>query len=73
MFINPDAQKQEIAEAGQKVLVALYGGGKESLDAMGYRLFTKSVIKTNFNLAPRPPTHDAGYYHYLSTYLQVQT
>ncbi|KAF2879466.1 hypothetical protein ILUMI_26713, partial [Ignelater luminosus] len=63
MFINPNVQEQEIAEAEQKFLVALCGGGEESLDAMRCKLFAKSLIKTNLNLASLPPTHDAGYHH----------
>lgn len=75
VFKDPEATPYQISEAGEKFLVALYGGNMEtdSLDNLRYQLFTKSVAKPKFQLARLPPTKDAATHHVFRTYLQVQT
>lgn len=51
----------------------LYGGKEnETLNDLRFRLFEKSIIKSNFNLASLPPTFEALRQHCFRTYLQVQ-
>ncbi|GBM00738.1 hypothetical protein AVEN_150906-1 [Araneus ventricosus] len=61
-------------EAGQKVLIALYGRKKseETRDFLIFKLFQKSLVKNNFILVFLPPTTTAAREDSLRAYLQVQ-
>lgn len=74
IFNQQDATSEEIAEAGVRFLVALYGGNmdKESLEEIRFQRFAKSTLKSKFNLASLPPTKDAAQFHAFRTYHQVQ-
>ncbi|XP_071574804.1 uncharacterized protein [Temnothorax nylanderi] len=68
-YADPDL----IDDAGEKVLVALYGGQRnDSLNKLRYDGFGRSITKSKFNLACLPPTKAAGRQHSLRTYHQVQ-
>lgn len=73
-FLAPNATPQQISDAGEKFLVAVYGGDidNDNLDDLRYRLFTRSVTTAKLQLARLPPTMDAAKYHSLRTYQQVQ-
>ncbi|GBN26511.1 hypothetical protein AVEN_128903-1 [Araneus ventricosus] len=69
IFHDENACPDDIDESGQKVLIALYGG-KNSKE-LRFKLFQKSLVKNNFNLASLPPTTAAAREHSLCAYLQV--
>jgi hypothetical protein len=73
-FSNPAATPAQVAEAGEKILIELYGGERSSqtLNDLRYKLFTKAAVKSSFNLARLPPTQDAAKLHSFRTYYQVQ-
>uniref|UniRef100_A0A8D8YJ99 Uncharacterized protein n=1 Tax=Cacopsylla melanoneura TaxID=428564 RepID=A0A8D8YJ99_9HEMI len=76
VFREPNATNDQIAEAGEKFLIQLYGGehGTPSLDSLRYQLFIKSVVKpSQFQLSRLPPTTDAAINHAHRVYLQMQT
>ncbi|CAG9814961.1 unnamed protein product [Phaedon cochleariae] len=75
VFKDEDATPRQISVAGEKFLVALYGGNidTDTVDDLRYRIFSNSVAKSRFHLARLPPTRDAARYHSFRTYLQVQT
>ncbi|GBM48602.1 hypothetical protein AVEN_158173-1 [Araneus ventricosus] len=56
-YLNPQATTEQVTEAGENFLVALYGGdpATQSLDELRYRSFVKAAAKTKFNLARLPP------------------
>lgn len=75
VFKNEHASADEVADAGEKFLLALYGSkDKENngLDKYRYQCFLKAVTKSKFNLASLPPTSAAARQHSLRTYHQVQ-
>ncbi|GBL91834.1 hypothetical protein AVEN_172758-1 [Araneus ventricosus] len=74
-FLNPQATTEQVTEAGENVLVALYGGdpATQNLDELRYHSFVKAAAKTKFNLARLPPTTDAAQLHAMRSYHQVQT
>ncbi|GBO37445.1 hypothetical protein AVEN_161635-1, partial [Araneus ventricosus] len=74
-FLNPQATTEQVTEAGENVLAALYGGdpATQSLDELRYHSFVKAAAKTKFNLARLPPTTDAAQLHAMRSYHQVQT
>lgn len=62
-----------IGAAGEKVLVALYGGKEnDSLDSLRYSAFSRSVTKSKFNLASLPPTRAAALQHSLRAFHRIQ-
>lgn len=72
-FLNNNATPEEIASAGNKYFVALYGGGKDdSLHALRYGIFVRSAASAKANLARLPPTEEAAAQHSYRTYHQVQ-
>lgn len=72
-FLNHDATHEEIASAGNKCLVALYGGGEDdSLNALRYGIFLRSAANAKVHLARLPPTEEAAAQHSYRTYHQVQ-
>lgn len=74
LFIEDDVDKNVLATAGERFLIALFGGGQDvkSLGDLRYKCFAKSVNKNKFNLATLPPTSAATEEHIFRTYLQVQ-
>ncbi|GBN68447.1 hypothetical protein AVEN_157710-1 [Araneus ventricosus] len=74
IFCDENACPDDIDEAEQKVLIALYGRKKseETRDSLIFKLFQKSLVKNNFILAFLPPTTAAAREHSLRAYLQVQ-
>ncbi|GBM03832.1 hypothetical protein AVEN_231304-1 [Araneus ventricosus] len=74
IFRDENACSDDIDEAGQKVLIALYGKKKseETRDSLIFKLFQKSLVKNNFILVFLPPTTAAAREHSLRAYLQVQ-
>ncbi|GBO01866.1 hypothetical protein AVEN_19157-1 [Araneus ventricosus] len=71
-FLNPQATTEQVAEAGEKVLVALYGGDPATQNLDDHSV-VKAAAKTKFNLARLPPTTDAAQLHAMRSYHQVQT
>ena len=74
IFNEQNVKKQVLASAGERFLIALFGGGQDvkSLDTLRFNCFSKSVNKNKFNLAALPPTSTAAEQHIYRTYLQVQ-
>lgn len=75
IFKKENAFADEVADAGERFLLALYGSKNEenmSLDKYRYQFFLKSLTKSKFNLASLPPTSAATRQHSLRTYHQVQ-
>ncbi|GBN52329.1 hypothetical protein AVEN_232993-1 [Araneus ventricosus] len=74
IFRDETACSDDIDEAGQRVLIALYGRKKseETRDSLIFKLFQKSLVKNNFILVFLPPTTAAAREHSLRAYLQVQ-
>lgn len=74
LFKKQSVNKHILAAAGERILIALFGGGQDvkSLDTLRFKCFTKSVTKSKFNLATLPPTTAAAQQHIYRTYLQVQ-
>ncbi|GBN85832.1 hypothetical protein AVEN_247073-1 [Araneus ventricosus] len=70
IFRDENAFPDDIDEAGQKVLIALYG--EKNSNELRFKLFQKSLVKNNLNLAFLPPTTAAACEHSLRAYLQVQ-
>ncbi|GBO15085.1 hypothetical protein AVEN_237406-1 [Araneus ventricosus] len=73
IFHDENACPDDIDEAGEKVLIALYGRKKseETRDSPIFKHFQKSLVKNNFILVFLPPTI-AAREHSLRAYLQVQ-
>ncbi|GBN47850.1 hypothetical protein AVEN_50309-1 [Araneus ventricosus] len=69
---DENACPYDIVEAGQKVLIALYGRKKseEIRDSLIFKLFQKSLVKNNFILVFLPPTTAVAREHSLRAYLQ---
>ncbi|GBL96092.1 hypothetical protein AVEN_104328-1 [Araneus ventricosus] len=61
IFRDENACSDDIDEAGQKVLIALYGG--KNSKKLRFKLIQKSLVKNNFNLASLPPTTAAAREH----------
>ncbi|GBN04393.1 hypothetical protein AVEN_20476-1 [Araneus ventricosus] len=74
IFRDENACPDDIDEAGEKVLIALYGRKKseETRDSLIFELFQKSLVKNNFISVFLPPTTAAASAHSLRAYLQVQ-
>ncbi|GBN67101.1 hypothetical protein AVEN_32887-1 [Araneus ventricosus] len=73
-FLNPQATTEQVTEAGENVLVALYGGdpATQNLDELRYHSFVKAAAKTKFNLARLPPNTDVAQLHAMRSYHQLQ-
>ncbi|GBN86093.1 hypothetical protein AVEN_212151-1 [Araneus ventricosus] len=74
IFRDENACPDDIDEAGQKVLIPLYGRKKseETRDSLIFKLFQKSLVKNDFILVFLPHTTAAASEHSLRAYLQVQ-
>ena len=76
-FTRNTSSPQEIAEAGEIFLLALYGHSKfHSLNKCRHILYKRIVAKTpvngNIRFASLPPTFEASKQHFYRVYLQVQ-
>jgi len=74
-FYNSKASHLEVANAGERVLLCLYGDPTGSdLNTSRYRIFQKrlSVAKNFVHPQDVPPTSSASKFHSYRTYLQVQ-
>ncbi|GBL74200.1 hypothetical protein AVEN_231076-1 [Araneus ventricosus] len=64
--MSKQVQLDCIIDAEQRLLVALYGGkDDDTLNGLRFQLFTKSLVKVNFNLTSQPPTLEAVRQHCL--------
>ena len=78
IFKQPDATRDEIAEAGEKFLLKLYGATQSnSLDKYRYVRYMQQVSNTSltsagFKLESLPPTSAAAKFHAFRTYHTVQ-
>ena len=80
VFKKFDATKDEVAHAGEKLFLALYGtnGSDDSLNKLRYTFYCKQLAKKcltsqeGFQLQKLPLTSDAAKYHSYRAYLQVQ-
>ena len=77
VFLKSTSSYDEVAEAGEKFLLALYGAANfESLNkyrSVAYkRGVAKMKITNQFKLETLPPTSEAAKQHSLRVYLQVQ-
>lgn len=73
IFLQPEVTHEEIGSAGNKLLVALYGGGVTStLHTLRYEIFVRSAASAKIHLARLPPTEEAAAQHAYRTYHQVQ-
>ena len=75
-FSNDGCSQTEIAEAGERVLLLLYGGDVNSnLNDLRYSTFCRKTLVNTKAVQPEtlPPTSDAAYFHSLRVYHQVQS
>lgn len=72
IFLDPNANKEDVGNAGEKILMNLYGGDVGTLNTLRYSAFVKSAVTVKVNLARLPPTTDAAKYHSWRTYHQLQ-
>lgn len=76
VFQKSNSTAAEIADAGQKFLLCLYGcktPETTTLNVYGYKCFVKTAFKNKHTLASLPPTEEAAKQHSLRTYYQVQS
>ena len=69
VFDNPDSNHDQVREAGEKALVAIYGGRKtDSLNQLRYKKYTEKVAKSLTQVDPKnlPPTSAACFCKLLS-------
>lgn len=74
-FMKKNASKEEVAAAGEKAIVALYGGTNDvSLNVLRYQIFQKKVAVAKIFVHPEdlPPTSAAAKFHSYRAYYQVQ-
>lgn len=76
VFTNPDSSRDSIKQAGEMMMLALYGAGKDKtcINSYRYECFVGSTarFKTEVRLAQLPPTRAATEEHSLRVFLQVQ-
>lgn len=76
VFNRPDASVDEIVAAGNKCIVALYGGdGGTSLHTLRYKIAREkmSLTSASLDLSKLPPTEATAKQHSLRVYLQVNS
>lgn len=76
IFCSPNRSQEEIAVAGQKAVLLLYGGKRgETLEQLRVRIFQEKVVTSKTFVKPEqlPPTSSAVKYHALRSYHQIQT
>jgi hypothetical protein len=73
-FSNPNSTPKEITEAGERFLVALYGGNHitTNLNKLRFKSYITSVYKMHGNIASVPPTEAAAEQHSLRVFYQFQ-
>nr|CAI5843459.1 unnamed protein product [Callosobruchus analis] len=72
-FQDSSATQNEIALAGERILVSLYNGRpNDTLSGLRYAGFARSLTKSKYNLASLPPTEAAARQHSLRVYHQIQ-
>ena len=76
VFNSRSSTHETVADAGEKLLIALYGGPEEEKDLNSFRLkcFRKATVrcKKQVKLEKLPPTAAASKQHFLRVYHQVQ-
>ena len=75
LFLEKDVSKAEIKEAGERLLVSLYGGkANNSLDQIRVYKFHQRIASNNKVVQPEYlcPTLDAAGFHSFRVYCQVQ-
>ena len=77
LFYKINSHPEEIAEAGEKFLLQLYGAPKMivSLDDLRYKRFqkaSKKSLQSEVNMATLPPTSSASKQHSFRVYYQIQ-
>lgn len=76
VFASSHSSHEEVAEAGEKVIVSLYGGREgDTLDELRYVKYMQKVSTASKSTQPNvlPPTASAARYHSYRTYFQVQS
>lgn len=74
-FNNPSAAVIDVVAAGEKALVAVYGGvSSDNLNKLRYRKFTEMISRNTTCVQPQtlPPTSSAAKFHSQRVYYQVQ-
>ena len=76
-FLNPESTKEQIASAGERFMLQLYGAHKmQSLDRLRYISYNhairKSTLSSSFKLESLPPTSAAAKQHSYRTFHTVQ-
>ena len=76
LFLEKDVSKAEITEAGERLLVSLYGGKvNNSLDQICLYKFHQKIASNKKVVQPEylPPKPDAAGFHSFRVYWQVQS
>ncbi|KYN08445.1 hypothetical protein ALC62_00577 [Cyphomyrmex costatus] len=75
LFKAKDIDPEVLVSAGERFLIALYGGDKNetSLNSLRFKHYAKSALKSRFNVSTLPPTTSAAHQHIFRAYLQIQT
>ena len=69
---NPNASTESVGQAGQQLMVSLYGGARtETLGHLRYSYYCKLLLGRHFQAERLPPSPGAAYFHALRTHLQV--
>ena len=75
MFNRADVSVEQIAEAGERALVVIYGGKiTDNLNSLRYKKFCEKTASKSSHILSQslPPTTASARYHSLRVYLQVQ-
>ena len=74
IFYSSTSSKEEIEEAGLKMMLALYNSKIPTLNKLRYKVFMEKVTGAH-SIKPvsLPPTEDAARQHFLRAYHQIQT
>lgn len=73
-FYEPRSTVEDIKEAGERIMLKLFGSDLNSINQCRIDRFSVSVTNTKtVNLATLPPTASATHQHALRTYYQVHT
>ena len=74
-FIDPTSKQEDVAKAGEKLMVTIYGGKDDiTLDRLRYEEFHQKLASSSIAIAPETlnPTSSAASFHSLRVYHQVQ-
>ena len=75
VFNRADVSVEQIAEAGERALVVIYGGKiTDNLNSLRYKKFCEKTASKSSHILSQslPPTTASARYHSLRVYLQVQ-